>query len=645
MDSSDNLSPAKELVKRITEKARKAKKFIGDRERIESLALKDKVTLEARGTRDVLTRRGSPAFVSRITSRSAPQTEIFFGLPDERQAGIMEAAAAYLEERLQEGMSLLFMDKMMGLHDGHTHHCRTVLTPDYARLLVMWNRLVFDLPPQGRGHEPQQVQIMIPEWADHARQKGLPPVCILVDADSGVTLALGSDYFGEVKKGHLRMAMYREKQRLLRGDGGGLGVHAGGKVIRALDSETGKLEDRGALFFGLSGTGKTTLSVHHFWLDPARQETVIIRQDDFFVLSPSGEAFGTEDNAYIKTEGLEAEGQPLLYAGAVSPHALLENVYIDPETLEADFFRYDHPHVPGGLCMNGRGIVIRRELDFTDNRIDLDRVDLIFFITRRETIIPPVMKLDQEQAGASFMLGESILTSAADPTKAGQSVMDVGTNPFIVGSKGEEGNIFYDILKRNPGIQCFLFNTGGFGGRDMDLEAEGLSEPGVLDRLKSYLGGEKPATARKKIIRELRDGEKVEFKVNLVRYELSNGDKRIRDKSRLESICREIEKGKEDPTGYKLLKVCALAGQKIKIQDSAAFIRGIARSNVTWKREDYWGYQVPAAVPGVDLSRFDETRYYSPEEIKALKDGLRAERIAWLHGFTDLDPRIRNIFG
>ena len=66
---------------------------------------------------------------------------------------------------------------------------------------------------------------------------------------------------------------------------------------------------------------------------------------------------------------------------------------------------------------------------------------MIFFITRRETIVPPLAKLNTEQAAAFFMLGESILTSAADPTKAGQSVRSVGTNPFIVGSQGDEGSI------------------------------------------------------------------------------------------------------------------------------------------------------------------------------------------------------------
>lgn len=642
-DSSQAISKA--LAARVTRAAVEAGRLVDDREKIFRLSLGDEVTLAAREPRYVLNKYGSPSYVSRKTSRSAPMTEVFFGDPDERQKKILEAAAGYLEEKIGSGEDLLVMDKMMGLHRDHSHHCRTIVTPGYARMLVMWNKLIFELPPEIEDNEPDQVQIMIPEWAEYAASKGLPKVSILVDAVNGVTFALGSDYFGEVKKGHLRMAMYREKLRYLAGEGGGLGIHAGGKVIRAFDEARGKLEDKGALFFGLSGTGKTTLSVHHFWLDPGKGETVIIRQDDFFVLTDGAEAFGTEDNAYIKTEGLEPEGQPLLYAGATSPNAVLENVYIDPGTLEPDFFTYDHPHVPGGKCLNGRGIVIRHELDFTDDRIDLDRVDLIFFITRRETVIPPVMRLNTEQAAASFMLGESILTSAADPTKAGQSVLEVGTNPFIVGSKGEEGNIFYDILRKNPHIQCFLFNTGGFGGRKVDVAAESLGAPGAMEKLSDYLAGKWHPDRGKKDEIELRDGTKAEFKIDQVRFELVHGGERHSSKAEIERIFELIGSGEKKADDYELVRVDVLAGQKIKIQDSAAFIREIARSRVEWKKDDYWGYEVPVSVEGVDLSRFDEKRFYSEEEIAGLKDGIKAERIGWLHSFDDLDPVIRNIFG
>ncbi len=631
-------TPARELVAKATKAARTGGRLVRSRPVIHNLALKDATTLEARGTSDVLTKYRNPAFISRVTSRSAAFTEVFFGEPDARQRKILETATDYLAK---SGVQLLVMDKQMGLHPEHRHYCRTIVTGRYARLLVMWNKLIFDPPAEREEGEPDQVLIMVPEWAEIAKKHGLDPRVILCDATGRATFVLGSDYFGEVKKGHLRMAMYAEKTRLIGGAGGGLGVHAGGKVIRAFDAVTKRVEDKGALFFGLSGTGKTTLSVHHFWLDPAKGESVIIRQDDFFVMTQNGAACGTEDNAYIKTEGLEPEGQPLLYAGAISPSAVLENVYVDPKTLDVDFFRYDHPFAPGGKCLNGRGIVVRRELDFTDASIDLDHVDLIFFITRRETTVPPAARLNPEQAAAFFMLGESIITSAADPTKAGQSVREVGTNPFIVGSEGEEGNLFYSIIKKNPNVQCFLLNTGGFGGRVIDRASEALDGPGARETLRRFIGGEKHPDTGTTVDYAIPSGESMQFKISSVRFEIEKNGVRVRARSDLKAMLEALDAGMETGAGMRLVEVAVLAGQKIRIQDSAAVIREIARSGVEWRRDEYWDYEVPVSVPGFDLGRFDLRRFYTDEEIAALRGALRAERLAWLARFPDLDRAIK----
>ncbi|HVO77070.1 MAG TPA: phosphoenolpyruvate carboxykinase (ATP) [Candidatus Bathyarchaeia archaeon] len=627
----------KDLADAVTKAAIDGHRLVRNREVIYNMALKDWTTIQARGTGDVLTKYRNPSFISRVTNRSASVTEVFFGNPDERQRRILQAAADYLVKSL---VQLLVMDKQMGLHPAHSHHCRTIVTGQFARLLTMWNKLIFDLPASEEEKDPGQVLIMVPEWGDVAKKLDLQPRVILVDAVNRVTFVLGSDYFGEIKKGHLRMAMYLEKVRYREGKGGGLGVHAGGKVIRAFDAGRKKLQDKGALFFGLSGTGKTTLSVHHFWLDPKQGETVVIRQDDFFVMTEDGAAFGTEDNAYIKTEGLEPEGQPLLYAGAISPSAILENVYTDPKTLDVDFFRYDHPFGANGQCLNGRGIVVRRELDFTDTRIDLDHVDLIFFITRRETIVPPAARLNAEQAAAFFMLGESIITSAADPTKAGQSVREVGTNPFIVGSEGEEGNIFYRIIRKNPNVQCFLLNTGGFGGRTVERSTEALDNPAAVEKLRAYLGGAKHPDIGTMMEIELASGEKSSFKIASVLYEVMAGAMRVRAKNDLKAILEEIDGGTYNTGKAHLIEVAVLSGQKIRIQDSAAIIREIARSRVEWRKDEYWGYEVPAAIPGLDLTRYDLERYYTPAELAALLESLRAERIAWLAKFKDLDPVI-----
>jgi hypothetical protein len=60
------------------------------------------------------------------------------------------------------------------------------------------------------------------------------------------------------------------------------------------------------------------------------------------------------------------------------------------------------------------------------------------FITRHNEIVPPVVKLSAEWGAAAFMLGESVETSAGDPSEAGKQRRVVGTNPFIVGSEEEK---------------------------------------------------------------------------------------------------------------------------------------------------------------------------------------------------------------
>jgi phosphoenolpyruvate carboxykinase (ATP) len=384
----------------------------------------------------------------------------------------------------------------------------------------MWGNTLFP----SEGGEPDFTTITVAEW---------PEKKTLVFPDSGMTLILGSDYKGENKKAMLRQVMYWAKQE------GYLGLHAASKVLRI--QRNGKLQDFGFLLFGLSGTGKTALSCHSHWLRPP--ERVIIRQDDVVILKSDGGAIGTEESFYLKTDGLEPSSQPLLYAAAISPRAILENVWVEPEIGKVDFFNTT-------LTSNGRGMVKRRDIAFTDNEIDLEKVHYMIFITRHRDIVPPVARLTPEWAAAAFMLGESVETSAGDPSQAGKSLRVVGTNPFIVGSEEEEGNIFLDILHNNPGIQCFIVNTGSVGGAEI--------------------------------------------------------------------------------------------GQKITHKDSLKILEMIARDKITWKRDEFWGYEVPVEIPGVDLSRFDLSRYYPDAQIKELSENLKRERLEWLSDFPGLDPDITN---
>jgi phosphoenolpyruvate carboxykinase (ATP) len=391
---------------------------------------------------EITTEYGSASYVTKVRNRSAKQTFIVDdalklgvdqqGIALEKADAIARAVHQYLRDR-----DLIRLDRQMGQHRDFCLHCRLYITRDYARIPLQWHNMLFE--PKNRDDEPDLVSIYVPEW---------PERIIFCHPVAGVTYILGTDYFGECKKSFLRKAMYRVKQQ------GCLGFHAGSKVLRVLDSHGG-LKEVGFILFGLSGTGKTTLTMHDHGL--TGKEGVAIRQDDVVMMHPSGYCYGTENGFYIKTEGLD-ESQRVLYQAAVSPNAIFENIYVD----DKGRIRFDN----SAYTANGRGVILRSEVPGTDDQIDLDRVHRIIFITRRDDVVPAVARLNPEQAAAYFMLGESIETSAGDPTKAGQPKRVVGTNPFLVGPEAEEGNRLLDMLQTNPEIECYLLNTGSVGKRN-----------------------------------------------------------------------------------------------------------------------------------------------------------------------------------
>jgi phosphoenolpyruvate carboxykinase (ATP) len=377
------------------------------------------------------TEYGSASYVTRIRSRSARFTEIVFE-PGPSHDELLSRVVEHLD-----GREMIEVERTMCLKAGHRTRIRLLVSGDCARLAYMWRSMLFE--PEGGGG-PDFTIIDVPEWPERK---------VLVDPVSFTTFILGSDYCGEVKKAGLRMMMYFHKTRR-----GGLGLHAGSKILRVMGND-GKLSEKGMLLFGLSATGKTTLTCHHHWLDAAKGELVRIRQDDVVMLERDCSVVGTEENFYIKTDGLEPGSQPLLYKGAISPRAILENVFVG-DGGKVDFF-------DSSLTSNGRAVVVRKELDFADDSIDLDGLDIMVFITRRKTIVPPLARLSPAQAAAFFMLGESVETSAGDPAQAGKPLRVVGTNPFIIGPFDEEGNRFMEILEANRGVGCYLMNTGSFG--------------------------------------------------------------------------------------------------------------------------------------------------------------------------------------
>ena len=396
---------------------------------------------------ETTTEFGSPSYVSDQRSRNADRTKN--EIDDEFAAADyarVEDAVDYATEH-----EMVCVDRQMGRHPDHSYRCRLYVPKPDARIALAWAKLfepvaddgsVTDAESEGTA-DPDFVTVQIPEWDE---------IAIRILPDDGVTAVLGSDYTGEAKKSFLRLFMLYAKRE------GGLGLHAGSKRV-CLQDETGDLDEVGQLFLGLSATGKSTLTAHGLWLDDP--ETATMLQDDVCALLPDGTVAGSEGNGlYVKTIGLDEDEQPALHDAVTHESAVLENVDVDDDGT-VDFDSDEH-------TSNGRAVVLRDQLSSAGEDVDLDDVDQIFFITRNP-VMPPVAKLSAEEAAVAFMLGESIQTSAGDPSKAGESIRVVGTNPFILGSKGEEGNRFRDLIT-DLGVDCFVLNTGNVGGRDVGVE-------------------------------------------------------------------------------------------------------------------------------------------------------------------------------
>ncbi|HEY7114125.1 MAG TPA: phosphoenolpyruvate carboxykinase (ATP) [Thermoanaerobaculia bacterium] len=391
---------------------------------------------------ETTTEYGSPVYATRVKSRSAKNTYV---VADGVTVGVMQQPidpkrALEVIREVQEklaGMDLVQVDRRMGESPEATLRCRLYVPVEFARIAFMWHNMLF---PSDSSREPDFVSVYVPDW---------PERLIFCDMNQGYTYILGSDYPGEAKKSMLRQAMFWMKRR------GGLGLHAGSKILRVTGPD-GKLRDVGFLLFGLSGTGKTTLTLHDHGLQPP--EAAIIKQDDVVLLARDGRAFGTEDGFYIKTEGLEPS-QSVLWGAATHPTACYENIKVETGSGKVDF-------LDTSITSNGRGVVLRRYIKGTGDGIDLPKANKIVFITRRNDVVPVCARLSPEQAAAYFMLGESIETSAGDPTKAGQAKREVGTNPFIVGPEHEEGNRLLAILRENPDMQAYILNTGSIGAKD-----------------------------------------------------------------------------------------------------------------------------------------------------------------------------------
>jgi phosphoenolpyruvate carboxykinase (ATP) len=215
------------------------------------------------------------------------------------------------------------------------------------------------------------------------------------------------------------------------------------------------------MIIGLSGTGKTTTTF-------TTQNDSLPVQDDFVALMPGGKAYGTENGCFAKTFSLDPDFEPNIYNAVVKPNAYLENVYQD-ERGKVNFFEESY-------TQNGRAVFRMDDLARFRDATDVGTVDCLLILNRNENLIPSVAKLNQEQAAAYFMLGETTGTSAGGKAEEGKFLRVPGTNPFFPLPHGLQGNRILELLASHP-IEVFLLNTGRVGGREDDERSKKVKIP------------------------------------------------------------------------------------------------------------------------------------------------------------------------
>jgi len=393
-----------------------------------------------------ITEFGNVNVQTRVTSRSAGSTYVVTEDPAAASGKTMpreeyERIAAMQEEYLRD-KDLLVIDGYIGNDPSFRTAARLTIEKANANIAGMQQKLYF---PRTSG-EPE-VQVI---YTPNLPAPGYPDDRVIaVDLEHGVTRVLNSDYFGESKKGGLRMWNVIVYER------GGLALHAGCKVVPTPAGE------KVFLIIGLSGTGKTTTTF-------TTQNDSLPVQDDFVALMPEGKIYGSENGCFAKTFSLDPDFEPNIYNAVTRPDTYLENVYQD-ERGKVNFFETSY-------TKNGRAVFGMDALGrFRDAR-EVGPVDFLLILNWNENIIPAVAKLSQVQAAAYFMLGETTGTSAGGKDEEGKFLRVPGTNPFFPLPHGLQGNRILELLASHP-IEVFLMNTGRVGGRQDDERSKKVQIP------------------------------------------------------------------------------------------------------------------------------------------------------------------------
>ena len=283
--------------------------------------------------------------------------------------------------------------------------------------------------------EPDYTMIVAPGCKCDPEKDGVhSEAAIMIDYEAHEIVIVGSAYAGEIKKSVFSTMNYvLTKMNVLP-------MHCSANM----DPETHET----AIFFGLSGTGKTTLSA-----DPSRK----LIGDDEHGWSPDG-VFNIEGGCYAKCINLDPENEPDIY-NAVRFGSLVENVIMDPETRELDFF-------DGTLTENTR-------VGYPVNYISNSQIPgeggipkvVIFLTADAFGVLPPISRLSKNAAMYHFVTGftSKLAGTERGVTEPQPTFSTLFGEPFMPMDPSVYAEMLGDKLEKY-GTKVYLVNTGWAGG-------------------------------------------------------------------------------------------------------------------------------------------------------------------------------------
>ena len=250
----------------------------------------------------------------KVTARSKASTFVVSNDPNAHsdQTISLERAQemAEFQNEYIKSQEMIVIDGFIGGDPATRTAARLTIEKTNANIAAMQQQLYFTPTAEEYANFSPELNVI---YTPNLKAEGFPSDRLIsVDLKNKVTRVFNSDYFGESKKGGLRMWNQLVFER------GGLALHAGCKVF---DMKEGR---KVGLIIGLSGTGKTTTTF-------SQQEGSRPVQDDFVGLLPDGTVLGTEDGCFAKTFGLNAESEPAIYSAVTNPNAYLENVSVNED--------------------------------------------------------------------------------------------------------------------------------------------------------------------------------------------------------------------------------------------------------------------------------------------------------------------------